>query len=105
MSGLVRRYGLGIGRLTAYLQLEGFQPLAMWTLVGEQEDDWLQGKVGFAVGSDHSILFEARIMDLDDGDIAIDDIAITNGYCNTLPVYAVPDSGLTTTATPATTPK
>ena len=97
------RYGPGIGRLTAYLQLEGFQPLAMWTLAGEQQDDWLQAKVGFAVNSDHSLLLEAKIVELNDGDIGIDDVSITNGYCNTLPPFAVPQDGFTTVPTPATT--
>ncbi|UJR31098.1 hypothetical protein I4U23_018606, partial [Adineta vaga] len=96
-------YGPGIGRLTAYLQLEGFQPLAMWTLEGEQDDDWFQGKVGFAVSSDHSVLIEARVTLNNHGDIGLDDISIKNGYCNTLPPYAIPQDGLSTASTSPTT--
>ena len=52
----------------------------MWTLSGEQADDWFEGKVGFVVDSDHSLLIEAKITQNDEGDIGIDDILITNEY-------------------------
>lgn len=97
------RFGTGIGTLTVYLQKEGFQPISMWTLSGLQEDNWLQGKVGFVVNSDHSILIEAKINQDDEGDIAIDDLSITNGYCPTYPAYAVPVGGFTTTLPTITT--
>ena len=80
-----------------YSQKEGSQPTPIWTLTGEQDDDWFQGKAGFIINSDHSVLIEARIAQTSDGDIAIDDISITNGYCPTYPQYAVPDGSLTTT--------
>ncbi|CAF1538469.1 unnamed protein product, partial [Adineta steineri] len=96
-------YGPGVGRLTVYLQMEGFQPLPMWTLAGEQDDDWFQGKVGFSVSADHSILIEGRITQYEEGDIGLDDISITNGYCTLLPSFAAPENGLTTTAAPITT--
>jgi hypothetical protein len=96
------RFGPGIGTLTVYLQNEGFPPVAIWTLSGKQPDDWFQGKAGFILHSDHSLLFEAKITSNDEGDIAIDDIAITNVYCATLPSYAIPGSGLTTTTTTTT---
>jgi hypothetical protein len=91
------RYGPGIGTLSVYLQSEGSQPIVMWTLSGEQPDDWFQGKVGFTVHTDHSLLIEAKITSNDEGDIAIDDIAITNGYCPIFPAFAKPSEGLTTT--------
>jgi hypothetical protein len=94
-------YGEGIGTLTVYLQKEGFQPIAMWTLHGEQDDEWYQGKAGFIVTSDHSILIQAKITENDDGDIAIDDISITNGYCPLYPAYAAPED-LTTVMPPTT---
>jgi hypothetical protein len=76
----------------------------MWTLTGEQDDDWFLGTAGFAIDSDHSILIEAKIRQNGEGDIGIDDISITNGYCPTSPTFAVPEGGLTT-ATPAMTSK
>ena len=76
----------------------------MWTLTGEQDDDWFQGKVGFIISDDHSLLIEAKLSQyVEDGDIGIDDIAITNGYCPIYPTYAVPAIGLTTPSTPMTT--
>ncbi|CAF4982028.1 unnamed protein product, partial [Rotaria magnacalcarata] len=48
---------------------------------GHQDDNWFQGKVGFVVDSDHSLLIEAKITQTDEGDIGIDDLLITNGYC------------------------
>lgn len=75
----------------------------MWSISGEQEDFWHQGKVGFVVHNDHSLLIEAKITSNEEGDIAIDDIAILNGYCPTYPSNAVPSGGLTTT-TVITTP-
>jgi len=83
--------------LNVYLQNEGFTPLIMWTLSGEQPDQWFQGKVGFMINSDHSLLIEAKITSNEEGDIAIDDISITNGYCPIFPAFALPSGGLTTT--------
>ncbi len=88
--------------MTVYLQKEGFQPIAMWTLAGEQDDAWFQGKAGFMVNSDHSLLIEAKLTQSEDGDIGIDDISITNGYCPLLPAFAVPEDGLTTPPTAIT---
>ena len=98
------RYGDGIGILTAYLQVDGLKPVPMWTMIGEQDDDWLQGRVGFAVDASLSILIEARITATEDGDMGLDDIQIINGYCPTFPAFAVPSSGLTTPVAPITTP-
>ncbi len=89
--------------MTVYLQKEGFQPIAMWTLAREQDDAWFQGKAGFSVNSDHSILIEAKLTQSADGDIGIDDISITNGYCPLLPAFAAPEGGLTTPSTVMTT--
>ncbi|CAF1276484.1 unnamed protein product [Adineta steineri] len=97
-------YGLGASRLTVYLQMEGFQPLPIWTLTDEQEDAWFQGKVGFVANNEHSILIEGKITQYGEGGIGLDDISITNGYCTLLPQHAVPESGLTTiVAAPITT--
>ncbi|CAF0847412.1 unnamed protein product, partial [Rotaria sordida] len=96
-------FGDGIGTLTVYLQKEGFQPIPMWSLSGLQDDDWFQGKVGFIVNSDHSILIEGKITQNDEGDIAIDDLSITNGYCPLFPSYATPADSLTTTMRPVIT--
>ncbi|CAF3948718.1 unnamed protein product [Rotaria sp. Silwood2] len=97
------RYGVGIGTLTVYLQKEGFQPIAMWTLSGHQDDFWFQGKVGFIVNSDHSILIEGKITDNDVGDIAIDDLSIINGYCPIFPASAISADSLTTAEPVVTT--
>ncbi|CAF0853287.1 unnamed protein product [Didymodactylos carnosus] len=103
MKFFYHMYGVGIGVLTVYLQKEGYQPMSIWTLSGEQEDNWLQGKVGFVMNSEHSIIIEAKVTsESGDGNIGIDDISITNGYCPTFPAYATPADALTT-ATPAIT--
>ncbi|CAF4316883.1 unnamed protein product, partial [Rotaria magnacalcarata] len=61
------------------------------------------GKVGFVVDSDHSLLIEAKITQTDEGDIGIDDLLITNGYCPTFPVFATPPDAYTTTRPAVTT--
>ncbi|CAF3894466.1 unnamed protein product [Adineta steineri] len=107
-TGVNGMYGRGASRLTVYLQMEGFQPLPIWTLADEQEDAWFQGKVGFVASNEHSILIEGKITQYGEGSIGLDDISITSGYCTLLPQHAVPESGLTTTAaapiTTVTTP-
>lgn len=97
------RYGPGIGTLNVYLQNEGSPPLLAWTISGEQPDRWHQGKVGFVVHNDHSILIEAKITSNEEGDIAVDDITVLNEYCPTYPSTSIPSDGLTTT-TVITTP-
>ena len=89
--------------MNVYVQIEGSPPLAIWSLSGEQPDAWWDGKAGFTVHSDHSLLIEAKITSLAEGDIALDDITITNGACPTFPPSAIPLEGLTTT-TVITTP-
>lgn len=89
--------------MNVYVQIEGSPPLAIWSLSGEQPDGWWQGKAGFTIHADHSLLFEAKITSLAEGDIALDDISITNGACPTFPPSAIPIGGLTTT-TIITTP-
>ena len=88
-----------------YLQKEGSIPIKMWTLTGSQPDDWFQGKVGYTIDGDHSILIESRLTEVKDGDMGLDDISITPGSCPTFPAYAIPTDGLTTTAPPVTTPQ
>lgn len=97
------RYGPGIGSLNVYLQRDGSIPILMWSISGEQPDQWHQGKVGFIIHDDHTILIEAKITSNEEGDIAIDDITMYYGYCPTLPFEAIPSDGLTTT-TVITTP-
>ncbi|CAF2834605.1 unnamed protein product [Rotaria sp. Silwood2] len=99
----IDRYGAGIGSLTIYLQQEGFRRIPMWTLSGEQINDWLQGKVGFVVNSDHSILIEATIAKENETDIAIDDISIVNGYCTIYPILAQPNTSFTISTQRTTT--
>ncbi|CAF4987055.1 unnamed protein product, partial [Rotaria sp. Silwood1] len=96
-------YGAGIGSLTIYLQQEGFRRIPIWTLSGEQINDWLQGKVGFVVNSDHSILIEATIAKGNESDIAIDDISIVNGYCTIYPILAQPNTSFTISTQRTTT--
>ena len=76
------RYGPGIGSLNVYLQRDGSIPILMWSISGEQPDQWHQGKVGFIIHDDHTMYY---------------------GYCPTLPFEAIPSDGLTTT-TVITTP-
>ena len=75
----------------------------MWTLTGQQYDGWLQGRVGFSVNGDHSLLIESRLTATRDGSMGLDDISIQNGYCPTNPPLAIPIDQYQTTATPMTT--
>ncbi|CAM4935869.1 unnamed protein product [Rotaria socialis] len=86
-----------------FTKKEGFQPIPMWTLSGQQDDNWFEGKVGFVVDLDHSLLIEAKITQNDEGDIGIDDLLITNSYCPTFPAFATPPDAYTTMQPAVTT--
>lgn len=77
----------------------------LWTLSGQQGNAWLNGRVSLSRKPSTSfwIVFEGIRDSGYRGDIAIDDIQITNGGCSILPAKADPNKPTATTPV-ATTP-
>ncbi|XP_022097777.1 MAM and LDL-receptor class A domain-containing protein 2-like [Acanthaster planci] len=80
-------YGLNIGDLVMYQvkDLGGSRTATvLWTLIGQQstsELDWRYGQFPVTSDEDYQILIEGIIGADYTGDIAVDDILITNGTC------------------------
>ena len=79
------RYGKGAVSLTIFLDSDGFGKKSIWTLSGEHGAAWHEGRIGISMDAEHSIMIEATVLQFDKGDIAIDDLAIVDGYCDNDP--------------------
>ncbi|XP_070566390.1 MAM and LDL-receptor class A domain-containing protein 1-like [Ptychodera flava] len=88
-------------------QMVGKNKSLVWSLSGEQGNDWLYGRVSLSQKSDYQIMFTMTTAG-NQGDIGLDDIAVTDGYCSPLPDGAaptvLPTSAPTTAARVTTTP-
>lgn len=90
-------YGAGIGDLFVYLRernQSGYVQRTLTSLQGEQGKEWKHMEVTYNSAYEHKIVFEARMGTSFLADIALDDVYIKNGTC---------DSNKHTTATPTTT--
>nr|XP_006814014.1 PREDICTED: MAM and LDL-receptor class A domain-containing protein C10orf112-like [Saccoglossus kowalevskii] len=79
-------YGNHIGNLSVYIQNDGRAPeILIWSLAGQQNEanEWKQGRFGYMDGQRfiRAITIEATRGDGVRGDIAIDDVAIEEEYC------------------------
>lgn len=100
-------YGADIGTLNVLQKTapgSKFEKI-LWTLKGQQGNQWLNGKVSLSKipSSNFWIVFEGIRGNGYRGDIAIDDILITNADCAIFPANANPNPS--TTATPTATTK
>uniref|UniRef100_A0A3Q3WTH4 MAM domain-containing protein n=1 Tax=Mola mola TaxID=94237 RepID=A0A3Q3WTH4_MOLML len=73
-------YGSGTGQLKVHLSKEG-EDMLLWQRSGEQSVSWLRAKVEYQCDSQHKIGFEATRGLSVRSDIAIDDISLEAGPC------------------------
>ena len=73
-------YGIHVNKLTMYVQMNGVRS-QIWQKVGNQGNKWINGKVDATVYNNNQIVFEGATGTSYMGDIALDDIYIFNGPC------------------------
>ncbi|XP_066300036.1 MAM and LDL-receptor class A domain-containing protein 1-like [Branchiostoma lanceolatum] len=86
-------YGTSVGSLRVYVQEIGSQTVEslLWELSGDQTNQWYSGQVGLASRTNpYQLVFEGVRGDSYRGDIAIDDLTVTNSFCSILPTTANP---------------
>ncbi|XP_057298293.1 MAM and LDL-receptor class A domain-containing protein 2-like isoform X2 [Hydractinia symbiolongicarpus] len=74
-------YGTHIHTLNVLLYQNGSRSAPIWSLSGNQGYYWRPSRVTFRSSVRHSIIFEGRTGASYRGDIAIDDVMITEGPC------------------------
>nr|XP_006821081.1 PREDICTED: apical endosomal glycoprotein-like [Saccoglossus kowalevskii] len=72
----------GIGTLTVQQLLSNGDVIDLWTMSGNQGNQWMPGRVGFYQTQDYYLIFNATRGNGPSGDICIDDITMTRGYCS-----------------------
>ncbi|XP_077868508.1 MAM and LDL-receptor class A domain-containing protein 1-like [Saccoglossus kowalevskii] len=75
-------YGGGIGTLTVQQLLSNGDVIDLWTMSGDQGNEWMPGRTGYYQTVDYQLIFNATRGGGPSGDISIDDIAITLGFCS-----------------------
>jgi len=74
-------YGADVNRLSVYIKLAGRLGQAVWSKTGTQGDRWLYAQIETGSFTNTQVVFEALKGRSYQGDIALDDITITNGPC------------------------
>ena len=75
-------YGSSIGYLTVYKKTGSSVGTQIWRLSGNQGDEWLVAQVNvWSPLRSFRLSFEGTVGSGNQGDIAIDDIAMFNGKC------------------------
>ncbi|XP_071795065.1 uncharacterized protein [Asterias amurensis] len=94
-------HGKDTGRLTVLLRRQGEVVMeSLWTLKGEQGDEWIGAEVDGSSASGFEILFEAHRGDGFKSDIAIDDITVTSETtCSGIAVTTQPETSPPSTPT------
>ncbi|XP_052232683.1 uncharacterized protein LOC127845671 [Dreissena polymorpha] len=94
-------YGSSIGRLNVYQVNNGGLPgKLVWSLTGDQGNSWKEGQVPLNSNQSYSILLSGVIGNGFQGDIAVDDINLSVGYCEVKPSSASRTDVTNTTTTP-----
>ncbi|XP_066300034.1 MAM and LDL-receptor class A domain-containing protein 1-like [Branchiostoma lanceolatum] len=73
--------GADIGTLNVYASVAGNRGFPIWTLSGEQGNLWTIARVTVSTTGDFQIVFEGIRGSNYRGDIAVDDVALTDGPC------------------------
>ncbi|XP_069133150.1 MAM and LDL-receptor class A domain-containing protein 1-like [Argopecten irradians] len=98
-------YGQTIDTLTALVRVQGAADTAIWSLTGNQGQQWQYANAPISMpSSSYQIVFQGRRGTSVTGDIAIDDISFAESNCGVRPSEAHPIVGPTTQSTPSTTP-
>lgn len=74
-------YGKTIGSLNIYIQRNGSTARNIWSRTGNQQNIWRHGQVNLYMYGQYKVLIEGVRGTGYQGDIAIDDVVITNGRC------------------------
>ncbi|CAF0741650.1 unnamed protein product, partial [Brachionus calyciflorus] len=74
--------GKTIGTLNVYTKTQSNESV-VWSKKGNQGNKWLTGKLNLNLAEDYTIIFEGVAGNGAYGDISLDDLSITNGYCQT----------------------
>ena len=83
-------YGNDVGTLNVYVIPDGgnFDDFApVWTFERNQDNLWYIARAHVTHTSAYNVVFEVVLANGDNGDIAIDDVRITNGACLTQGKY------------------
>ncbi|XP_052285147.1 SCO-spondin-like isoform X5 [Dreissena polymorpha] len=81
--------GSSIGRLNVYQVTYGSLPgNLVWSLTGEQGSTWMEGQVPLRSNHSYSMLISGIVGNGYQGDIAIDDVSVSAGYCEVKPSIA-----------------
>lgn len=75
-------YGTTIGSLNIYIQNNGSQARQIWSRTGNQQNIWRHGQVNLNNYGPYKVLIEGVRGLSYQGDIAIDDVVITDGSCS-----------------------
>ncbi|XP_077978885.1 MAM and LDL-receptor class A domain-containing protein 1-like [Glandiceps talaboti] len=73
-------YGSDIGTLQVQ-QVTASGTTNLWTLFSDQGDEWINGQVGIHQYEDYQLVLNATRGQGTRGDISVDDISVTTGYC------------------------
>jgi len=74
-------YGVHIGALRVILKFEGGDEEEVWKMSGNKGDVWIYGNATIYSSNPYQVVFEAERGNGYQGDIAIDDVGVTPGYC------------------------
>ena len=104
-------FGTAVGQLTV-LTSEGSekQPSVLWMKQGSQGNRWHQTSIEYtSVNNNESLrfFFEGVVGSSSSGDIALDDITVTNGSCPSIPTTITTTTSSSTTGnvpTPSSAP-
>ncbi|XP_052264984.1 uncharacterized protein LOC127867694 isoform X3 [Dreissena polymorpha] len=99
-------FGTSIGTLRVYQRFPDILPgRLVWSLSGEQGAKWFHGQVPLESNQPYTVLFEGVIGKGYTGDIAVDDVSLSLGYCDPRPAAASRNDleNTTTTTTTRTT--
>eukprot|EP00795_Rhopilema_esculentum_P012712 gene12712-3431_t len=96
--------GGNIGTLNVNLMTQNGTKIPVWSLTGQQGNNWMYGQAPIRSNVDYQMIFEGVRGNGFQGDIALDDIEFTNFACGNLPANSVPVAPTTKApSTPAST--
>ncbi|XP_035658189.1 MAM and LDL-receptor class A domain-containing protein 1-like [Branchiostoma floridae] len=75
-------YGQNIGTLNVFIQMGSTLGSAVWTLTGDQGNQWSPAEVTFNANNAFKVVFEGVRGQSFRGDIAIDDVTWRDGVCS-----------------------
>ncbi|KAH3791606.1 netrin receptor UNC5B-a-like [Dreissena polymorpha] len=82
-------YGTSTGRLDVYQASGPFVPgHLMWSLKGDQGNSWFQAQIALESVQNYSIIIVGFVGNGYLGDIAVDDVSLSDGYCDVIPPSA-----------------